>query len=628
MRKLIFSFFISSVVFAQSDRITQAELDSTELYRASSEAIDSFKMHLQENKDLLGWPYYYSSKGYLKYFQKQYDSVIFYQEKAIKSFQESDVKRDIDENRQLLAHFFLGKALVEKKQYKKAILNYQKSLDLSKKYPYKWKSYILGGIGGCHLELGDPKAAVKYFKDALKDSLFNTVDRETILVNTKIGVTYLEEIKNSDSAHYYLKKALNRSLGSSYKSNMTAIYFNLGRIHEKKNRVDSAMYYYKLQEQAYKNFRPTYPNVYLFVLLNKSYAQIQKAQYQKAFENLNKIKDSVNTIEKIDRNDKDLYTILLDRFILYYDKTNNHKEALKVYEEKIKFLEAFQKRILKEKINDLEIQFQSEQKDKSIEQLKEAAVMQNALLAQKNITTIALAVLLLLFFVLGGVLLRQRNLQSKYEKINLEQRLLRSQMSPHFIFNALSSITGLVNENSKKASSYILNFSSLLRLILNNSREEFVLLQDEIIALENYLTLQSDFNNTFTYSLKINDSLDRDKICVPPMLIQPFIENSIEHGITKNQKGKIDVVLSSSEDKKMIKCVIEDDGVGYTLGKERKNLIKNKYRSLSSSIVRERLDIYQKKFKVSLQFKIEDILDEFDEIIGTRVVISIPYLID
>ncbi len=627
MKKLLISFFfIASILFGQKKGITQQALDSIDLYKASAQKLDSFKMYLEQDERLIGWSYYHNSKAVQQYFEKEYDSVLYYDQKAINYYNASTTKRTIDTERIIYAYFFMATVYIIKKDYKLALEYLQKSLDLSKKHPGKLYPFIIGGIGNCHLKLGNIETALAYFKKTLKDSIYMATPKSFIVGHTKLGVIYSYDKVNIDSAKYYLKKALDKSIQTNFKGNITAIHANLGYLYEKRNQIDSALYHYKEQIKANEDFKPEYTHSQLFVLTNKIYVQTQEQQYKKALSNLQILEDTISKIEVVDRNDQELYQSFLDRYILYYRKTNNHDEAYKLYEKKASFLENFYEKLVKDEINDLQIEYESKEKDQSINQLEKTNEIQNNLIKQQHIIAIGLGVLLVLFLALGTVLFRQKNLQNKYEKVNLEQRLLRSQMDPHFIFNALNVISGLVQKKSEKSNPYIANFSSLLRLILNNSREEFVLLEDEVLALENYLILQSDFNSAFKYAITVDASLDKDKICVPPMLIQPFVENSVEHGIKKSENGEIDIRLTAINDQDLIECCIEDNGIGYTKAKESKRLMNSKYESLSTSIVQERLEIYKKKFKKTLQFKIEEIVDASNEVVGTRVIMTIPYL--
>ena len=231
-------------------------------------------------------------------------------------------------------------------------------------------------------------------------------------------------------------------------------------------------------------------------------------------------------------------------------------------------------------------------------------------------------VLLLLLSGLGYLFWRQRKLKNQYEKENLEQRLLRSQMNPHFIGNAMNTVSALVQSKSEHTISYINKLSNLFRLVLTNSREEFVSLEDELVTIKNYLELQSNFAKNFDFEVFVDESIDQEILIIPPMLIQPFIENAIIHGLSnKTTRGCINVEVIRRNEDGLLLFMIDDNGVGYS---KSVNVSKDKnHKSISSQIVKERLTILKKKFKVNTRFVIKDLTDK-----GTRVELYLPYLID
>lgn len=151
-----------------------------------------------------------------------------------------------------------------------------------------------------------------------------------------------------------------------------------------------------------------------------------------------------------------------------------------------------------------------------------------------------------------------------------QQRLLRAQMNPHFIFNVLSSIQNLMENDVEKASFFVTKFSRLLRTVLTNSMGNKVPVVDEVAVIKNYLDLQKlRFPQLFDYEIDLDSALEDEMICIPPMLIQPFVENAIEHGFKGvDYKGKIIVRLTLNQLKKrnVINCVIEDNGIGFVQG--------------------------------------------------------------
>ena len=154
----------------------------------------------------------------------------------------------------------------------------------------------------------------------------------------------------------------------------------------------------------------------------------------------------------------------------------------------------------------------------------------------------------------------------------MQQRLLRSQMNPHFTFNTLSAIQDHFKQDKEGASSYLVKFSRLLRLILENSTRNYVPLESELEAIEKFMDLQLiRFPNLFIYDIELTNLERDDLVFIPPMLLQPFIENSIAHGFSGiNRKGEISIKLELKEE--FISCIIEDNGKGISdSGEIRKN---------------------------------------------------------
>lgn len=207
----------------------------------------------------------------------------------------------------------------------------------------------------------------------------------------------------------------------------------------------------------------------------------------------------------------------------------------------------------------------------------------------------------------------------------LKQSVLRSQMNPHFIFNSLTSIQSFVlRNNAGLASKYLNSFARLIRLILEASRQDYISLKNEIAILNYYLEIQKmRFSDNFAYSFDIDENLDTEHIKIPPMLAQPFIENSIEHGIQYLEKtGEINIKLEQKENRLLFE--LSDNGIGrdasYNLNKE--NIFASK--SLSTKIINDRINSLNKNAKHEIFYNIIDLKDELNQAVGTKVIISIP----
>jgi two-component system sensor histidine kinase LytS len=207
--------------------------------------------------------------------------------------------------------------------------------------------------------------------------------------------------------------------------------------------------------------------------------------------------------------------------------------------------------------------------------------------------------------------------------LTLEQKALQLQMNPHFIFNVLNGIKALGNsDNKEELNKTISQFSILLRSILNNSRLEEISLKEEIETLENYLSLEQKMSSKkFEFSIERNlNNIDPEEILIPPMLLQPFIENAVKHGISKiTSEAKISVVFEVKHH--FLECAIRDNGIGFHKS-QKENRTKN-YSSVGLKITKERI----KNISKFSAFSAEEIKEE-NTILGTKIWFRIPLKLD
>ncbi|HNW98309.1 MAG TPA: two-component regulator propeller domain-containing protein [Bacteroidales bacterium] len=223
--------------------------------------------------------------------------------------------------------------------------------------------------------------------------------------------------------------------------------------------------------------------------------------------------------------------------------------------------------------------------------------------------------------------IEKKVIEIEKQLFELEQKSLRLQMNPHFIFNSLNSIQSfIINNDSDKATLYLAKFAQLMRLILANSRESYVPVKDELKSLKYYMDIENlRFDNKFDYNINIDPEVDDDFIGIPPMIIQPYVENAILHGIVNKQgRGKISINLSLKDD--YIFCIIEDDGVGRAKAENIKSMSGLHHKSSGMIITRERLEIINKQLKGKILLNVIDLMNENNEAIGTRVEIFIPFI--
>ncbi len=218
----------------------------------------------------------------------------------------------------------------------------------------------------------------------------------------------------------------------------------------------------------------------------------------------------------------------------------------------------------------------------------------------------------------------RERLEMEKNLLQLEQKALQLQMNPHFIFNALNSIQGQINQKDHQKARYQLaKFSKLMRATLENSRESTILLTDEIQSLENYLALeQFSRNQSFDYVVKLEESLDAEALAIPPMMIQPFVENAIIHGVAhlSGRTGKIELQFQRAGN--ALECLIVDNGIGRKAAALIKSQQEEQHKSTALQVTRERLELLGDDNQERLQ--IIDLLAEDGSALGTRVLLRIP----
>jgi ligand-binding sensor domain-containing protein len=194
-----------------------------------------------------------------------------------------------------------------------------------------------------------------------------------------------------------------------------------------------------------------------------------------------------------------------------------------------------------------------------------------------------------------------------------ELKALRAQMNPHFMFNAINSIQNFVLKNdSKSAQKYLTKFARLIRSVLENSKHELVWLNKEVEALELYIELEALRSSfSFDYEIVIDDSLNAENLFIPPMIIQPYIENAILHGIIPLSERRGLLLIKFSKDGSILKCVIDDNGIGRTQAKEIKERKQLSHQSMGMNVTQDRIDILNKQnhnllTKVLVIDKVED----------------------
>lgn len=489
------------------------------------------------------------------------------------------------------------------------------------------------GIADVHLSLGDIYFLQRDYKKALEHHLKSydlyRKNNYAVAISSvlfKIGVDY-SEAKNYSKALDFLQKSISELEHSEYSQNPVP-YLNISQIYIYQSQYDKALAYAQNGLRLAGLLNNKLEMNHACILLGRIYS-LQK-DYNKAIEFNTKAFDLANGIghpAEMNLAARQLYEV--------YELTGQKAKAEQMYRVFVDTKNSLDNQEAKDALLEEKLKYEYEKKsiiaqaenEKHLAEIKAENQRKNLI---KNIWIISFAALLVLLIVSAYFLYRyfkQKNVITEQKNNLLKQKLLVSQMNPHFIFNSLSAIQNYIfKQDSLKAGNYLAQFSELIRMILDYSRKDYITVDSEVKLLNNYLQLQSlRFENKFEYFINIDEEIDMLRIQIPPMLAQPFIENSIEHGIYHmSEGGKIDVRLFY-EDKDLI-YEIEDNGVGIEEAMKLKTKLKSSYESLATIITKERMktmsDAYDKTGDIEIIDKKKLPVPQA----GVKVRFKVPYI--
>ncbi len=505
----------------------------------------------------------------------------------------------------------IGITFADKMEFALSLKYLYKALKLERKKDREGiKVGILGNIGYAYFQLGKYSDAHVFFKKSL-DLAIKIGDKEGIAnANTGIGNT-LKEQGNYDLALQYFEKALKIYTEIDLRNGKGYIYQSLGELKYYSKSYNEAIDYFNKAADIGKEGGDI--NTYLDAISGIAHIYNELGNPNKAILIYNEALLMANEDDS-----KETIIWILDKMNKIYASAGNHKKA---YETLMKYSllkdEVYNKENSNQ-IEELKIEFETEQKEREIANLKEVT-------EQRQMIIFLLVGSLALIGLVGYFGISRYRMKTQQNSMELEQRLLRSQMNPHFIFNSLSVIQGYIFKGSaKEAASYLSNFGKLMRNILENSREEYVMLDKEIETLNHYLELQNlRHGGKITYTIDVSENLSTDSVNVPPMLAQPFIENSIKHGM--NENGEVLIIVKYLKIENNMKLIIEDNGIGIEKSKNG-NTKSVEHKSLAISITEGRLQLLSKRAKSKYKLNIVDIGNKDTNKSGTRVEVELPYL--
>lgn len=523
--------------------------------------------------------------------------------------------------------------------------------------------YSLNMLGVSYRRLDEVRLALDFHKQALSIAEKLKVKSESILRSTAVSLNSIGNIylvlKQYDLAYQQFTKSLEIEKKLDNKLGLAINYQNIGIIKEAQNQYDEALVNYK----ASLDYNNLIDSKLGKIICNNSIGQIYIKQ-NKPKEGLQKILPTIEEAEKLG----DKYYIAMAKinsgwaFSILKDYANAEKNLLSglemslgnnfnsstseayahlayLYESKGEFAQAlenlkkkqqFSEKILNEEnlryTAELIVKYDNERKENQIALLeKENELVKYKLLENEKIMIFA-GILLLLLTGLLFIWYRQYQLKNEKQVLMLEQQMMRSQMNPHFLFNSLNSIKLYIINNEKENAVYYLNkFSKLIRTILSNSREKEISLKEELETMELYVNIESiRFSEKIHYEVIVDENINTGQIKIPSMILQPFIENAIWHGLSNKVGDKVLKIFIKSKAKGRIAFEIIDNGIGRQKAQEIKENKVSKQNSIGLKLTKERLENFAKNLNREIVMDFEDMYDNNQQPLGTKAIIIIP----
>ena len=596
----------SSAITAQNEEIIEAKQCVNIAPQYPDSSIRRAKELITKSSDsdnkLRSLSYYCLGEGY--YYKQEYDSALISYKSALTYFITTN-------DTAMLSSTYNSIGLINfyKADYGLALDAYLASLNLDKK-----TNNLLGvakshqNIGLIYSNWGRSDQEMEHFKIAIE--IYEQLNDTNSIANLEnnLGVTYVQQ-KDYEEALKHYEKAYGLFKEIKDKSGEGSALSNIGNVYIYKDEIETAINCFYSAVKILKKADDKRALVHTYTALGKAFAK--KGDKKKAVQYFLKSEDLNKTLGL-----KQIQKTNLENLYQSYKSLGDYKNANRVLEKVVTLKDSIFDDEKFTTLAELEKKYNL-QKSKKEAQIYKAQNEKQKILLTGTIIFFGLIILLLI------ILISNNKLKENQRIVVLEQKVLRSQMNPHFIFNTLSAIQCLVIDNkTDEASEYLTEFSKLIRKVLLYSREEKITLSQEKELLQSYFNLQNRrFNNKIKFSIIGDKELSDEKTLIPPMLSQPFIENALEHGqLSDIDNGEIILKFQKKQDK--IVFSIEDNGIGINTIPALNSGTEHK--SVAIELTRERLKLINSGEKGHVvDLKTIDLADEQKH--GTRIEFLIPY---
>lgn len=515
----------------------------------------------------------------------------------------------------------IGIVFSEQSSYAKALQHHLKAVRIYESLNNQDRlARVYNNIGIVYQAQGELFRALEFFVKSLKIQE-KIGDNTAGITLTNIGNIYLEQNDLPRSLNHY-NRALEFFTQHHDARGLGELYNNFGRYYKKTGDLTKAASSFNSALTAFESIGDKFgaSDTYAFlgeIKLMQGDIQSSLAYTEKSLQ----LGRELGVIERIRDSQKMLSEL--------YAKLNQparaleHFKAYSVAKDSIDSYENVRNSIRAE----MNFEFDKKQAlQKKEHEKREVIYAEQAKRHKQQIIFVSLFILALagISFLIYSRRQLRKNLTLQKELAEYEQKALHLQMNPHFVFNCLGSISAFIVQNgTDSAIKYLSKFSKLMRLTLEYSKESLIPIDKEIEGLQNYLELeQLRFNNVFTFDITKSSEIE-DDMALPPLLLQPFVENAIIHGlIPRKENGHIAVDFALKDG--LLVCTITDDGIGIDKSQELKKNLVNVHKSMALDITRKRLEMMEAFTDKTAQVDIQETKDDKGNATGTKVILRLP----
>ncbi len=618
--KGLFVVYIDSAKYFQKVNAKK----SIEFVTKALESVTGKSPSLEENQIS------FETLGNINLYWEQPDLAIANYKRSLSSISENKSDSSSSINLQIK----LAEAYRLNNNYQESIVTYSNLLEKNLSNYQRVEAYE--GLGDTYNAINSPVESVSNYQMGLDLAVTHKITPKITDLNSKIGEAYAQGGELEEANDYF-----GNSLSLAENENKKRAVEEKNKVADFYNQSQNYDAEIKLREETLEEIEAMDVSDSIGKELNSPLTkQRQNYKIANAYVSQGRSKDAIPFLEKsiVEADKKEDLIVEKDatrKLSEIYNDLGEFDKAAESYQKYVELVDELY--VIKEQEISQAARFRREiafkqnrivslENERQLNESRYLLANENKELSQKNLRVqrwiIGSLIIIALLLIITAYVLFKSVKQQKYANNLLALKSLRTQMNPHFIFNALNSVNSFIASNDERAANkYLSEFSQLMRSVLENSEEDFIPLEKEIELLKLYVKLEHfRFKDKFEYTITVDDKLNVNDFVIPPMLLQPYVENAVWHGLRyKKEKGNLSIVFERI-DSESVRISIIDNGIGRKKSKELKTDNQKKQKSKGMGNIQNRITILNEMYQDKVDVIIEDVNQNEDEL-GTKVVL-------